>query len=130
MKNTFLLTILIIFLTITSCIKDDSIPSCLQIDKVSDGFGPTEVQVGSSKAISFKITNSCERSVNILNVNEGEDIHNEFLIQNVTNNTSIPEAGLIFNVLFSPKSTGNKTIEFSIKTIQGTMIVNLGTKGI
>ena len=130
MKNIFTLSFLIVFLSLTSCIKDDPTPSCLQVDKVSEGFGPTEVQVGFSKEIQFKITNKCERSIEVLAVEKGDDINNEFLIQGISNNNTIPESGLTFNLQFSPKSTGNKSISFTIRTIQGTMIVNLGAKGI
>ena len=129
MKNRFTLTILIVLLSFISCIEEEtSAPSCLNVEKVSSNNFQTEVKVGNSVKIPFQIINECFIDTEIFNLEY--DKTNEFFIEGIKKKDIITEQGMRFNIIFSPNSVGEKRFGFSLKTTQGTIIVNFGAKGI
>lgn len=117
-------------LLLFSCHNDLPIaPSCITIDDISNNFGQTLVEINSSKKTPFKIINECNININVTEL-DVDNTATEFLIEGLRKNSVITKDGLNFNVVFSPKTKGQKTFKFSIKTIEATIYMNLGAKGI
>ena len=130
MKKTFLNFPLIILLLFQSCNQDEVVSeSCLEIGKISDRLAPTQVEVGKTKEIIFKVSNICE--VDFF-VTDSKIFNNyfEFSIQGIEKNKIYSAEGFEFILLYSPKTKGVKTVSFSIYTNIGQVSINLGVEGI
>ena len=130
MKKTFLNFLLIILLLFQSCNQDEVVyESCLEIDKISDSLGPTQVEVGKTKEIIFKVSSSCEVE---FFVTDSKIFNNytEFSIQGIDKNEIYSAEGFEFILLFSPKTKGVKTVSFTIYTNIRQAIISLGVEGI
>ena len=132
-RNTLPLLILTIFTIqlFSSCLFDDAIDidSCLSFDKVSPINLSAETKVGTSQTIVFEATNDCNINVEVLELDVDTN-NNEFAIEGLKKGDIITKNGITFNIIFTPKSTGTKNFKFSIKTIEGNVLFNLGAKGI
>lgn len=130
MKKIFLNLLLAILLLLQSCVQDEVITeSCLEIDKVSKSFELTQVEVGKTKEIIFKLSSSCEVDFFVTD-SKIFDNFTEISLQGIRKNESYSAEGFEFILLFSPKTKGLKTVSFTIYTNIGQAIINLGVEGI
>ena len=130
MKKTYLNLVLAISLLLQSCYQDEVVSeSCLVIDKISQSSGPTQVEVGKTKEIIFKVSSSCDVDFFVTD-SKIFDNFTEISFQGIDKNEIYKPEGFEFILLYSPKTKGVKTVSFSIYTNIGQVIINLGVEGI
>lgn len=130
MKNSFLSILLAISLLFQSCYQDDGIAeSCLKIDKISDSLGLTQVKIGKTKEIKFRISSNCDADFFITD-SKIFDNFTEISLQGIDQNEIYNSRGFEFSIIYSPKTKGVKTVSFAIYTNIGETIINLGVEGI
>ncbi|WP_026777978.1 hypothetical protein [Polaribacter sp. Hel_I_88] len=130
MKKTYLNLVLAISLLLQSCYQDEIISeSCLVIDKITQSSGPTQVEVGKTKEIIFKVSSSCDVDFFVTD-SKIFDNFTEISFQGIDKNEIYKPEGFEFILLYSPKTKGVKTVSFSIYTNIGQVIINLGVEGI
>lgn len=130
MKRAFLNLLLAVFLLFQSCYQDEIVTeSCLEIDKISESSGPTQVEVGKTKEIIFKLSSSCDVDFFVTDFKIFDNL-TEISLQGIIKNETYNAEGFEFILLYSPKTKGLKTVSFTIYTNIGQAIINLGVEGI
>jgi hypothetical protein len=130
MKRAFLNLLLAVFLLFQSCYQDEVVTeSCLEIDKISENSGPTQVEVGKTKEILFKLSSSCDVDFFVTDSKIFDNL-TEISLQGISKNEPYSAEGFEFILLYSPKTKGVKTVSFTIYTNIGQAIINLGVEGI
>ena len=129
LKNLLILTFVII--AFTSCFKDEEYtPSCIEFDKTTEEFNILETKVFRSETIDFEISNICPYTIRVTEVKiEGND-SNQFETKNIAIGTELTEKKLKFNVIFSPKTLGDKNAVLTIHHDFGSLVIHLTGTGI
>lgn len=129
-KTILLLTILFVTLILNSC-EDKLVDSCYDINIVSKNIDNKATKVGAKTNISIKFNNNCGNEIRVWDAKlEGKD-EIDFYTQEINSNTIIPKSGLIFNLVFQPKSEGSKEVSLVIKHDDlGSSTLNLNLKAI
>jgi hypothetical protein len=126
MKEKYISLIIILSaFTFISCEKEDTIPSCVSVDKVDKSFPPKRLKVNEANEIEFEILNDCDANYTIFDYEISGDIKN-IRIDGLTKNKLITSKNLTFKVIVFPITTGYETIGFFIRTDIGQMAVSAG----
>ena len=120
-----------LFFLLTACNDNDPVSqSCTDIDKTSENNVPLQVKVFTSKTVSFNISNKCDFPINIIETKIEGDNPEDFYLQGITNNTKITKSGINFNVVFTPKTIGQKRVIITIKHSTSEFVIHLSGEGI
>ncbi|MDY0779552.1 hypothetical protein [Tenacibaculum sp. IB213877] len=121
---------LLILLSFSSCLKDEPIPSCLDLNvEKQSTIGPIEAEVYTTKKIACTISNSCKFPIEIFEAEIDNDTNNEFRLEGISKGTKITGT-LNFNLVSTPQTKGNKTASVTILSDDGTIHLQVGFKGI
>lgn len=121
--------LILLFVTILTTMSfhscyENSVKSCYEIDIISEETNTHEIKVGHEKKIPIKFTNNCGNALKIWEVTLESDDENDFYTEGINSNSVISENGLIFNLIFQPKSTGHKKAILTIKHDLGTSVLS------
>lgn len=129
LKN--LLLIALVLISFTSCFKDEEYtPSCIEFDKISQDFNILETKVFTSKTIDFEISNICPYIIRVTEIKIEGSGSNNFETKNIAVGTELTEDKLKFNVIFSPKTLGDKNAVLTIHHDFGSLVIHLTGTGI
>ena len=127
---SFALSLLFIF-AFSSCVEDEiKSVSCLEFDKISQGYNILETAVFTTKIIEFEIYNTCPYKIKITDIKIRGKNASEFTIQGIAEGTYLTDDKLKFNILFSPKSLGKKEAGLTIFHEFGSIVMHLSGTGI
>ena len=130
-KSISIVLPLLFILMFSSCVEDEvKSASCIEFDKVSQGYNILETAVFTTKIIEFEIYNTCPYKIKVTDIKIRGKNASEFTIQGIAEGTYLTEDKLKFNILFSPKSLGKKEAGLTIFHEFGSLVIFMNGEGI
>lgn len=122
---------LVFFFTFFSCVKDeDNTPSCIDFNTTSQDYSVIEAAIYTSEIIEFEITNVCPYKIKVTDIKIEGNNSNEFTVQKLPVGTYLTGKKVNFNIVFSPKSLGEKKAVLTIFHEFGSIVIHLSGTGI